>query len=91
MSVYSDFIHFVDGGSLVPYFIDGAKFYPLNFSYYERIEYDFKYYYYSHKGFFVGVGFSSMVRKISKKEYEMIKDSLVKKESLRVQLSFIFD
>jgi hypothetical protein len=92
MSVYSDFVLFVDGGSLVPYHLHGAKYFPAPVNVVEKFEYDFKIYMRTDSRCFVGVGFSSFVRVISTKDFELVKSKVfVEDASKKVQLSFIFD
>lgn len=94
MSLHNDFMHFVDSGSKVPYFVDGVNYYRKPIVYSELIEYDFKQFYKCFNGCFVGIGCSSFVRKISVSEFEMIKELYEAKEKSlkeikeRVQLTF---
>lgn len=81
MSLYNDYVVFVDSGAKVPYFMDGVRYYrkPCFFS--DFFEYDFKQFYYSKvSGCFVGIASSSFVRKISKQEFDMMKELFSKKE-----------
>jgi len=94
MSLYKDFIVFVDSGSIIPYFVDGAKYVlkPTIFS--ETFVYDFKEYYKRGSSYFVGVSFSKMVRPIHAGDYNRIKALFLARNSsdsvTKLQLTFSF-
>lgn len=93
MSFYTDFKFFVDGGTAVKYYIDGAKYFIKPTVYKESFTFEFKQFFKTNTYCCIGVSFSKMVRKISVKEYEEVKAlytlSLESKEDLRkrVQLT----
>lgn len=73
MSLYKDFVNFVDGNSPVPYHVDGAKYvYKPNITS-EVFEYEFKIFYKSYNKYYVGVAFSQFVRPISASDFNLIK------------------
>lgn len=73
MSIHTDFKLFVDGGTLVPFYVDGADYYLKPTVYKESFTFEFKQFYRTTFGCFIGVPFSKMVRKISVKEYKEAK------------------
>lgn len=93
MSLYSDFINFVDGGSKVKYFVDGGVYRPLPLNIDEKFEFDFKQYYKSSDGCFVGIASYGFVRKIFISDYKKMKSlyleslEIEKKIKERVQLT----
>lgn len=93
--MHKDFVAFVDGGSKVPYFVDGAKYCikPNVFS--EMFTYSMKEYYKSYNSYYVGVGFSKFVRPILPSDYKMIKALYLEREKnavvgKNIQLCFEF-
>ena len=94
MSIHTDFKFFVDGGTLVPYYVDGAKYFIKPTVYKESFTFEFKQFFKTNTYCCIGVPFSKMVRKISVKEYEEAKFfhnlKLDNREDLRkrVQLTF---
>jgi hypothetical protein len=92
MSLYADFIAFVDSGSDIKYFDDRSKYYPTPITFIEKFEHDFKIFYRTSHGCYVGVHFSGWVRKIPTKDFHFVKSKLEsKKVEQRVQLQMIFD
>lgn len=93
MSLYSDFINFVDGDSRVKYFVDGGIYVPKPLNIIDFFEFGFKQYYKTSYGCFVGVACQDFVREIKVKDFNYMKffylDSLsnVEKTKERVQLS----
>lgn len=91
MSIYEDFIKFVDSDSYVKYFDHNSKYYPCPLSYSHKFEFDFKIFYRTSMGCFVGVSFSSFVRKISVKDYNIVLNrynDYQEKKQLKKQLIF---
>jgi len=75
MSFYNDYIKFLDGGTKVPYFVDGVVYYVKHEVKEGYFEHEFKEYYKNCNRYFVGIGSSNLVRKISHKEYlSVLKD-----------------
>lgn len=73
MSLYSDYISFVDGNSKVPYFVDGAIYVPKPKAFSEMFVFEMKEYYHSYNKYFVGIGSSKFVRSISANEFILVK------------------
>lgn len=73
MSIHTDFKLFVDGGTTVKYYIDGARYFIKPTVYKELFTFEFKQFFKTSTYCFIGVPFSKMVRKISVKEYEEVK------------------
>ena len=92
MSLTKDFIAFVDNGSLVPYFVDGAKYHYKPNIISTQFEYDFKTYYKSYNNYFVGVPFSKFVRPIKASDFNMMKQKYEArhKESLKTTTQLVF-
>ncbi|MDO8454091.1 MAG: hypothetical protein Q7S59_05925 [Sulfurimonas sp.] len=94
MSLYSDFVAFVDSGSKVKYFDDSAKYYPLPQMITKQFEYEFKIYYKCSHRYYVGVSFNKYVREIHAKEFNMVLELAEKREisniKTNLQLSFDF-
>lgn len=93
MSFNSDFKFFVDGGTTVKYYIDGARYFIKPTVYKELFTFEFKQFFKTNTYYCVGVPFSKMVRKISVKEYEEVKAlyalSLESKEDLKKRVQLI--
>jgi len=94
MSVYNDFVAFVDSGSLVPYFVSGVKYRQKPNIVSTFFTYDFKEFYKSYNEYYVGVPFSSFVRKITPQDFDMMKKLYEQRENkklkVRTQLAFDF-
>ncbi|MFA6195644.1 MAG: hypothetical protein WC656_03255 [Sulfurimonas sp.] len=94
MSLYSDYVAFVDGGSLVKYFDDSATYYPIPQTITMQFEYEFKIYYKSYHKYYVGISCNQFVREIHAKEFKMMLDLAEKRETsnikTRLKLSFDF-
>ena len=96
MSMYSDYVAFVDGGSLVPYYVDGAKYVVKPNVYTEFFIYGMKEYYKSYNSYYIGIGCSSFVRPIYKDEFMKIKELYTARDKdsavigKNIQLSFSF-
>jgi len=93
MSVYSDFVAFVDDGSLVPYFAKNVKYRQKPNVISAKFTYDFKDYYKSYNDYYVGVSFSQFVRKITAQDFNMMRELYEKKEklSLNIHTQLVFD
>ena len=63
MSIHTDFKFFVDGGTLVPYYVDGVKYFIKPTFYKESFAFEFKQFFKTNTYCFIGVPFSKMVRK----------------------------
>jgi len=91
MSLYLDFVAFVDSGSKVKYFDDSAKYYPTPITITKQFEYEFKIYYKCFNRYYIGVSFNNWVRKIHAKEFYMMLELAEKREisniKTRLQLS----
>lgn len=72
MSVYEDFVHFVDDGSKVPYFMNDVKFTVKPKIIHHQFEYEFKIFYKSFNSYYVGVDFSQFVRSIRSSDFKMM-------------------
>lgn len=94
MSVYTDFIAFVDGGSLVPFHVDGATYFPRPTVYNEMFDYSMKQYYVRHGHYYVGIDCSNFVRQIMPSDYrkmrELFMDSSNASFKKNIQLTFDF-
>ncbi|NCO01409.1 MAG: hypothetical protein GW906_06245 [Epsilonproteobacteria bacterium] len=92
--MYSDFVAFVDGGSIVPYFMDDCVYIPTPALITFKFEYDFKIYYKSYNRYFVGIHCSKTVREIHagdfKRVFALYEDRNKEKLSTRFQQVFDF-
>jgi len=93
MSAYTDFVAFVDGGSIVPYFVTGAKYVQKPNNVHTHFSYDFKDYYKSYNSYYVGVGFSQFVRPIHAKDFQTMFNLYEEREKLSVKkhTQLVFD
>ena len=73
MSLFSDFVTFVDGGSRVKYFVDGGKYVPKPLNIIDFFEFDFKQYYKTSSDCFIGISCQKFVRKIRVKDFNDMK------------------
>lgn len=92
-----DFIAFVDGDCIVPYFVEDAKYIVKPIDFHERFEYQFKFYYRYFSDYCVGIDCSNFARPIYKDEFIKVKTLFeVRNEarnvsiSKKMQLSFDF-
>lgn len=94
MSLYSDFVAFVDGGSKVKYFDDSATYFPKPQTIIKQFEYEFKIYYKTPHRYFVGIACNQFVKEIHAKEFNMMLELAEKREISNIktglQLSFDF-
>jgi hypothetical protein len=73
MGLNEDFRLFVDGGSPVPYYVDGAVYVIKPTVIQEVFEYQLKIFYRSFNEYSVGVPFSQFVRPISASDFKLMK------------------
>ena len=95
MSMYKDFIAFVDSGAKVPYFMDNCTYVPRPYNIDEVFNYEQKTFYKSSHKYYVGVPFSDFVREITSQDYKMMKklknDSCTYKNSTKELKQLVFD
>ncbi|MDD2651735.1 MAG: hypothetical protein PHX44_01715 [Sulfurimonas sp.] len=91
-----DLINFVDGGSKVKYYVDNVTYYPKPLNTVDFFEHEFKQFYKTPFGCFVGVSISQFVRAISVREFDIMKNDYLKNKNssdklmVRNQLLFSF-
>lgn len=74
MSLHSDFILFVDGGSLFKYYDKNCTYYPKPLNFIDFFEFDyFKQFYKTSSGCYLGLSCEKFVRKISVNEFNRAK------------------
>lgn len=93
--MFKDYVAFVDGGSVVPYFVDGAKYTIKPNVYSEYFEYGMKEFYKSFNNYYVGIGSSKFVRPIHAGDFKRVKELYLARgqESIvgkNIQLCFKF-
>lgn len=71
-----DYLTFLDGGSKVPYYQDGAKYFPKPYNVIEELELDNKFYTHSRSGYSVGTRMSNFVRSITAQDFRWVKEQL---------------
>ncbi|MDT8339114.1 MAG: hypothetical protein RQ763_07935 [Sulfurimonas sp.] len=85
MSLYNDYINFLDSGTKVPYFVHNVSYYVKHSIQEDYFEHEFKLYYKNCNRYFVGIHSEDLVRKISAKEYkEVLQDKKEARERTRL-------
>lgn len=80
--LYRDYVAFVDGDSIVPYHVDGAKYIIKPVDFHESFEFEFKHYYRYFNDYCVGIACSNFARPIYKDEYLKVKALFIKRNEL---------
>lgn len=90
MSLYSDFVAFLDAGAVVPYFFDGAHYIPKPELIHEELRFDFKVYFRSFNRYFVGIDGRLLVREITAQDYKRV-FALVNKEPIKKAIQLFLE
>ena len=93
MSAYEDFARFVDGESIVPYFVKEAKYTSKPNIISCQFDFEFKTYYKSYNNYYVGIACNSFVRPITAQDFKRVKELAEQREkkSISTKLQLFFE
>lgn len=72
MCFSDDLKSFIDGGSLVPFYVKHCRYYIKHKVKENYFEHEFKIYYKNCNRYFIGIGSSNLVRQITAQEYNIV-------------------
>ena len=94
MSLYKDYVAFIDGDCPVPYHMEQARYCQKPNIISESFDYDFKTYIKSYNNYYVSIATNDFVRPIYAKDYKLMKSLADERKQLNIkklgQLCFDF-